>query len=123
MEFDETEVPGPLDEEAVIEALSDASARLVLAACADEARSVKDISEASGIPLASAYRHVRGLVESGLLVRARSAISPDGKRYDMYRSRIREAALHLTREGVAVDWEVNPEVEARIERLWKEKGY
>lgn len=123
MASDETEVPGPLQEEAVAEALSDPSARLVLAACVTEPRSVKDISEASGIPLASAYRHVRGLVEGGLLVRARSAISPDGKRYDLYRSRLRSGTLTVTDEGVDVDWAVNGEVEERLERLRKDMPY
>lgn len=121
MEFDDEIVPGPIEEEDILEALADASSRRILSVCAEEARSVKDISEETGIPLASTYRHVRSLVEGGLLVRSRSAISEDGKRYDLFRSRVHDARMELTPEGIDVHWQLNQDVEERIERLWKEK--
>lgn len=123
MDAERDEVPGPLTEPVVLEALSDDSARQVIAACATDARSVKEISEVADIPLASTYRHVRSLVDSGILVRARSAISEDGKRFDLFRSRIHDASLSLTPDGIEVRWGVNDDVEERIERLRKDMRY
>lgn len=107
----------------MLQAFSDPTSRRILAACVARARSVKEISEETDIPLASAYRHVNDLVAQGILFRSRSAISDEGRRYDLYRSRIRRATLEMTPEGVAVNWEVNEEVEERLERLWKELRY
>lgn len=112
--------PAPLDDAVVIEALSDESLREVVVSCTETERSVKEISEVTDIPLASAYRYVRNLVDDGILVRSRSAISPDGKRYDLYRSRVRRAVLEVSPDGVNVAWYANEEVEERLARLWDE---
>lgn len=120
MTIEDDELPGPLDDQAVIEALSDDAVREVVVSCTDTERSVKEISEVTGIPLASTYRYVRNLVDDGILVRSRSAISPDGKRYDLYRSRVRRAVLEVSPDGVNVSWYANEEVEERLARLWDE---
>lgn len=120
VEEEGTDLPGPLDEETILSAFSDPTARKILTTCVREPLSVKEISGATGIPLGSAYRHVNSLVESGLLLRARSAISEEGKRYELYRSRIRQVTVQVTEDGVEVSWEVDEEVEERIERMWKE---
>lgn len=120
MKNEGSEPPRTLDDDSVKEALSDPSLRQVVVVCSDEERSVKEISEAADIPLASTYRYVRELVDDGILVRTRSAISPEGKRYDLYRSRIRRAVLEVDADGVDVNWSVNEEVERRLARLWDE---
>ncbi|MGQ0536632.1 MAG: winged helix-turn-helix domain-containing protein [Methanobacteriota archaeon] len=114
----ETGKPGPLPSEIVVAALSDAYARRVLAVCVKKAKAVKDVSHETGMPLPTTYRHVNDLVEKGLLVVERSALTEDGKRYELYRSRIRYARLELDASGERVVWEPNEPVEDRLARMW-----
>ena len=114
----ESRKPGALRAEDVASALADPYARRVLAACVRQARAVKDISQEAGLPLPTSYRHVSRLVEAGLLVVERSALTPDGKRYELYRSRLRSARIELDGTGERVTWEANEPVEARLANLW-----
>ncbi|MBI4393081.1 MAG: winged helix-turn-helix transcriptional regulator [Euryarchaeota archaeon] len=114
----ETPMEGPLDDEVVAAALSDLYSRKVLAACVKVARPVKEISAATDMPLPTTYRHVNDLVAQGLLVVERSAMTEDGKRYELYRSRIRSARLEFDASGSRVVWEPNGPVEERLARMW-----
>lgn len=111
-----------LREEAVEEVLSDPASRYILAACVPEARPVKAIAEAAGLSQTTAYRHVNDLEERGFLIVERSAMTPDGKTYDLYRSRLRSAHLWMEAESVTVEWEVNEAVEDRVQRMWDQLG-
>lgn len=114
----ETPKPGPLTAEVVAEALADPYARRVLAACVRQARAVKDIAQSTGLPQATAYRHVGRLQEAGLLVLERSAMTQDGKRYDLYRSRLRVARIEMDASGERVTWEPNEATEERLASMW-----
>lgn len=109
----------PVREDAVREAISDSSSRRILVACMRDPRPVKAISDDTGIPLATAYRHVHALEEDGLLILERSAISEDGKRYDLYRSRLHRASLVISPDGVSVSWDVEAAVEDRLRDMWQ----
>lgn len=99
------EDPGPpLESTEVLEILTDDASRKILAACMDDARAVKEISDQTGLPLSTTYRHVHDMVDQGVLECVRSAISPSGKRYDLYESRLSEAGLRLTSDGLDVQW-------------------
>lgn len=111
--------PGPLRPEVVAEALSDAYARRVLAVCVKAAKPVKDISHETGLPLATAYRHVNQLVEAGVLVIERSAMTEDGKKYDLYRSRVRSARIEIDASGERIVWEPNEAIEERLTNMWE----
>jgi hypothetical protein len=107
-----------LTPERVAEAIADVYARRVLAACVKKAKAVKDISQDTALPLPTTYRHVNRLVEMGLLVIERSALTHDGKRYDLYRSRIRSARMELDGNGERVSWEPNEAAEERLVDMW-----
>lgn len=109
---------GPLRPDSVTDALADAYARRVLVVCVKKARAVKDISQEAGLPLPTTYRQVNRLHETGLLVVERSALTSDGKRYDLYRSRVRAARIELDAAGERVSWEPNEAVEERLASLW-----
>lgn len=114
----DTPKEGPLTDDVVVAALSDDYSRRVLAACVRLSKPVKDISAETRLPLPTAYRHVNDLVEKGLLVVERSAMTEDGKRYELYRSRIRSARLEFDASGSRVVWEPNGPVEERLARMW-----
>jgi predicted transcriptional regulator len=108
----------PLSTENVSDALSDRNSRRVLASCVDAARSVKEISAVLEIPLASVYRQVHRLHELGVIIVERSAMTPEGKKYDLYRSRLAEAHLDISGDHEAVRWVANDQVESRLIGLW-----
>lgn len=114
--------PSVLRPEAVEEALANSAHRRILVACIRRPLPVRELSAACGLPLASAYRQVHALVEGGVLVVERSAMTPDGKPYDLYRSRVRIARLELGPDGTHVTWEPNMPVEDRVHALWDQLG-
>lgn len=114
----ETPLPGPVRVEQVAEALGDAYARKVLASCVKAGKAVKEIAAETGLPLPTAYRHVNELVAKGLLVVERSGMTPDGKRFEVYRSRLRYARLEVDGGGERVVWEPNEPIEEKLARMW-----
>lgn len=114
------EPPPPLlSKGAVARAISHEHERAIVAATVRRALSVREISEAAGLPLPTTYRHVALLAEAGLLVVERSAISEEGKRFEMYRSRLRFARIEVDENGQRVVWELNAPVEERIAQMWR----
>lgn len=109
---------GPLTPEKVAESLADPYARRVLAVCVKQARAVKDIAQETELALPTAYRHVNRLTEAGLLIVERSAMTPDGKKYDLYRSRVRSARIEMDAAGERVTWEPNQAAEERLANIW-----
>lgn len=91
----------------------------MLAVCVRKAKAVKEISQETGLPLPTTYRHVNRLQESGLLVIERSALTSDGKRYELYRSRVRGAKIEMDANGERVTWEPNEAIEERLAGLWE----
>lgn len=107
-----------LDDRLVSSLLSDEYARRILAVCIRQARPARDIARETALPPATVYRHVTRLRAVGLLVVERSALTPDGKRYELYRSRLRSARVEMDAAGVRVAWEPVEAVEERLVRLW-----
>lgn len=110
--------PGSLTPDVVAESLADPYARRVLAVCVKQARAVKDIAHETGLALPTAYRHVNRLVEVALLIIERSAMTSDGKKYDLYRSRVKSARIEMDAGGERVSWEPNEAVEERLANMW-----
>lgn len=108
----------PPDEEAVVEALGDAANRCILAACAQQARPVKEIAEGCDLALATAYRHVNDLAADGLLFLERSAISAEGKRVDLYRAAVRRVEIAFGPGGTEVRYELVEDAADRLRRVW-----
>lgn len=104
---------GPIREEMVAEALATPTSRRVIATCIRVPRSAKEISRVSGLALTTVYRHVRRLELVGVLVVERCAMTRDGRKYDLYRSRLRRAHLDLDDVGERVRWEAIELIDAR----------
>lgn len=115
----ETPKGPPLDQARIATALSDEYARRILSVCIKKAKAVREVEAETQLAPATVYRHVNHLVETGLLVVERSAMTPDGKRYELYRSRVRNARIELDAEGVRIIWEPVEAVEERLARVWQ----
>ena len=83
-------IKDPRLRQALLEALADGQRAKILAATADVPRSVMELIRDEGIPSSSAYRSVHELEGSGLVIVARTVLTPDGKTYSMYRATFRE---------------------------------
>lgn len=94
-------------ESGVQHALSSPAKCRILAACIRRAMPIKDISNVTHQPLASTYRQVKSLLADGVLAVERSAMTSEGKPYDLYRSRIRAARLEITPDRVHATWQPN----------------
>ncbi len=112
----------PLTQAAVETALSSAAARRIVSICIRKPLAVKEISDSTALPLASAYRQVGKLVEGGVLIVERSAMTRDGKPYDLYRSRIRLGRIEVSADRVDIVWEANAALEDRLMNLWNQLG-
>ena len=80
---------------------------------------MKEIEDEATLPQATVYRHVNRLLAEGLLIVERSAITRDGKRYELYRSRLRSARVELDSLGVRILREPREEMEERLARAWQ----
>ncbi len=112
--------PLQVDEEHVRAALQDAGAAQVLQFCIAQARSAKEISGSTGIPVVTVYRHVKRLAGQGLLVVERSALASTGKPYDLYRCPLASAGLAITADGLRVFWKAQRGMSDRLHGLWKQ---
>ena len=103
-------------------AFNNAASRQIMAALMAAPRSVKQLSHDASLPLASVYRHVKSMQERGLVIVERSAMTHDGKPYDLYRARVDEAVLRISGQGVEYSWRVDPALEDRILQMWNYLG-
>ena len=109
-----------IDEEtrkkAVIRALLDDHARLILTATMESPKSVLDIIREHKIPITSAYRKVGELKESGLLKVERLVLTPDGKKFELVKSTIRGVSIQFDRGELNVDLTAGVEADEKFVR-------
>lgn len=82
----------PIDSEIrkfVLLALSDDYSKKILNYTIEQPRSVIDIVKALDIPMTTAYRRVNSLTEQKILKVTGSIVTDDGKKYFLYKSRIK----------------------------------
>ncbi|MFQ6012405.1 MAG: ArsR/SmtB family transcription factor [Thermoplasmata archaeon] len=79
--------------EALLRALADDQSRRILAATSYRPRSAMDLIREEGLPSSSAYRRIRELEKDGLVAVARTVLTADGKKYQMYKATFREVSL------------------------------
>ena len=100
----------------VLKALADEYSRTILTFVMDKPRSVIEISMECKIPMSTAYRRIHDLEESGLVQVMGSIISDDGKRYYLYRSKIKAVRTIFGVDSLEV--EVIPNDEMAKSAYW-----
>lgn len=65
----------------------------ILAATSHRAKSARELAFLFNIPMASCYRKIKELAAAGLLKMESTELSPDGKRYKVYKSQIDNVTL------------------------------
>lgn len=92
----------------IARSLLDPYARTVLAAIIPQALSAREISDRTGVPIATTYRHLATLQDVGLATIERGAMTHDGKRYDLFRATVESLTMTIARDGVHIDWQPLP---------------
>ncbi len=98
----------------ILKALSDRFSERIMMRVIDQARTIEEISSHEAIPLSTCYRRMRQLADDGLVVVERIVITSSGKRYALYRSSFRSFRISADPHGVAVDAEMNKDVQEKI---------
>ncbi len=91
--------------EALLELLADKYCRTILRVSMSTPKSAMEISAESKIPISTVYRRLQSLYDNKLL-RISGTISDDGKKYFLYKSRVK--AIFTSFNGNFVEIEVVP---------------
>ena len=84
-----------------------------------EARSAQELSDLLDIPIATCYRRIEELSDSGLLQFEDSVLSAERRRVDVYRRDVDEVAVVFGDEGFDVEAERRTEIKNKIDDAWR----
>ena len=93
--------------DAILQVISDKYCRAILEACMDKPKSAMEISAESKIPISTVYRRLQTLHDNKLLGISGS-ISDDGKKYFLYRSKVKAIASSFNGGFVEIEVVPNP---------------
>ena len=81
--------------------------------------SAQEMLQHNRIPQSTVYRKLHDLQELGLVGVQRSAITPDGKRVDLYRSLLEEIRVEMRGPELRIDVRFRDLASERLGDLWK----
>jgi len=105
--------------DAILQSMADKFMREILASTVSQAKSIEEISGENGIPISTCYRRVHELLSLRLLRIERTIITDQGKKFETYRSLVKEATVNFSKAEVSVEVTFQPrEPEERL-HIWK----
>lgn len=75
--------------EILLSVLSDRYSRAILEAIIDKPKSTMEITAETGIPISTVYRRIQ-MLHDGKLLNPSGSISEDGKKFFLYKSKVKE---------------------------------
>ncbi|HMB44342.1 MAG TPA: helix-turn-helix domain-containing protein [Candidatus Methanoperedens sp.] len=108
----------PGDEEIVFELLANKYSRRILSLTSTKECSASQLSQELEIPLATVYRKLKFMENSGLLRNVKTIINLSGNEEKYYRCAIREATVHIHNGIISLDFKKEDQSD-KIIRLWK----
>ncbi|MCI4329162.1 MAG: helix-turn-helix domain-containing protein [Thermoplasmata archaeon] len=114
--------PAPLTKvgSAFLEALGDEQTRAILLALDLEELDVHELVLRTGLPQSSVYRKLHDLEEAELVRIVRYAFTPEGRKVEIYRSRLREVRVHLGNGRVRLEMIPREDSADRLGSMWEE---
>ena len=94
--------------DAVLHAMANDFTRKILLSTVAQARSVIEISVETGIPISTCYRRIRELLGLRLLRIDKTIITDDGKKYETFRSIIKDVKASISSEQISVEVTIIP---------------
>ena len=98
---------------AIAHALIDEYSRKILNSTMENSKSVMDIMREQEIPMTSAYRKIKLLLDNRLIKVEKSLVTDDGKRYYLYRSAIKSVIINYIDGTLSLD--ITPNIVDRPE--------
>ena len=96
--------------DAILQVISDKYCRAILEATMDVPKSAMEISAESKIPISTVYRRLQTLHDNKLLGISGS-ISNDGKKYFLYRSKVKAISSSFKGNNIEIEIVPNPVIE------------
>ncbi len=104
--------------ERILDALGDPAARGILLMLNEAPRSAQEMLQTNHIPQSTLYRKLHDLQELGLVGIQRTAITPDGKRVDLYRSLLEELKVDLVGDTLRIQVRFRDLAAERLKDMW-----
>ncbi len=106
--------------ETILAALGDPLSRAILVGLADAPQPARELLRRVDVPQSTLYRRLAEMRAAGLIDVQRAVISEDGKRTELFRSRVEEVVVHL--HGPTLDVKVRRRdlSAARLAELWND---
>lgn len=95
--------------EALFKIISDKYCRSILSSTMDSPKSAMIISADEGIPISTVYRRLQILFENKLL-RITGSISTDGKKYFLYKSKVKAISAAFNGNNIEIEVVPNPKL-------------
>jgi|SRR5580658_10003688 DNA-binding HxlR family transcriptional regulator len=106
--------------ERILDALGDAASRGILLMISDAPRSAQDLLTANRIPQSTLYRKLHELQDLGLIGVQRTAITPEGKRVDLYRSLLEELRVEMLGRELRIQARFRDLSAERLKEMWRD---
>jgi DNA-binding IclR family transcriptional regulator len=101
-----------------LDALGDPAARGILLMLSEGPRSAQELLTANHIPQSTLYRKIHDLEQLGLIGIQRTAITPEGKRVDLYRSLLEELRVDLQGAQLRIQVRFRDLAAERLKEMW-----
>lgn len=102
----------------IIQAVSDEYSRKIILATSEKPKSVEELSAENGIPLSTCYRRVHELVDGGIMLIDKITITPEGKKFETFRSAFKSIQISFEKEGLVVTAIPNEDIAGKLQRMW-----
>lgn len=102
----------------MIQILSDKYSRSILFSTTLGPKSVEEVSRETKIPISTCYRRIHDMRVLGVLVIDRIVLTNDGRKYEVYKSAIKDARINIEGGKMSVEAEPNVDASGRLYRTW-----
>jgi len=102
----------------MIAILSDKYSRSILFCTTLGPKSVEEVSKETKIPISTCYRRIHDMRVMGVLVIDKIVLTNDGRKYEVYKSAIKDARINIEGGRMTVEAEPNMDASGRLYRTW-----
>jgi DNA-binding transcriptional ArsR family regulator len=100
--------------QSILSAIADMEIIKILDCTIDQPASVHDVIRQTDIPHTTTYRKIKWLLDAGLLIVERIQISPEGKKFSLFRSTLKSINVTHEKDKTVVEIQYNINVQAKI---------
>lgn len=111
-------ISSPVLVNGIIQALSDEYSRKIILSATLRPKSVEDLSKENDIPMSTCYRRVHELVAAGIMIIDKIIITPEGKKFEIFRSAFRSIQISFEAGELVVEAVPNEDIAERLARMW-----